>query len=63
MSGECCRCGEHTLDCMCNYDKCTKCNAVIYMIDKTCMKCLIQESKELLKKSYELLERLERDSN
>lgn len=50
MSGECDSCGEHTLDCMCKYEKFKKCNAAIYREDKLCLKCLINELKELLKR-------------
>jgi hypothetical protein len=61
MCRSCDICGDHILDCMCNYEKCQKCNAVIYRKDKKCMKCLIHSAKMLLKQSRELLEMIENE--
>lgn len=46
MSGECDKCGEHGLDCMCNYRLCQVCEIVIYRRDGTCMNCLIKEARD-----------------
>ena len=58
MSGECDQCGEHTLDCICNEKKCPICKQWIYRADNICMTCLIQESRDLIKKTKEHLRRL-----
>lgn len=49
MSGECDKCGEHTLDCMCRYPKCEVFLHPIYRYDSTCINCLVNSSKDLLK--------------
>ena len=49
MSGECEKCGEHTLDCICKYDLCKKCGMVVYRIDKFFMNCLKEKAKRLVK--------------
>lgn len=55
MPSDCHQCGEHTLDCQCNLEKCPKCGRIIYRFDQTCIQCLIQESRELIKKTDENL--------
>ena len=61
MSGECEICGEHTLDCVCKYDKCKKCGNIIYSNDKTCTKCLIRECLKTIIENDELIKKLERE--
>lgn len=58
MSGECERCQEHCLDCICSYPRCHKCHRPIYRHDGTCMNCLIEESRELILRTDLLLKKL-----
>ena len=58
MSGEFDKCCEHALDCTCSYPKCQKCRSTIYRYDQTCMRCLMEESKDLLERTKQFLEKL-----
>ncbi len=49
MSGECEKCGNHTLECDCTYSRCQKCNHVTLRDDKFCIHCLLEESRSLIK--------------
>lgn len=57
MSGECEMCGNHTLECDCNYEMCEKCNSVKIRGDNFCISCLINQSRELIKFVDENLEK------
>ena len=50
MSGECTECGNHTLECNCDYTICEKCAMLKVRGDDFCIQCLIAESRELIKR-------------
>ncbi len=58
MSGECNKCGEHCLDCICNNQKCQNCRSIMYRYDQNCIRCLIEESRDLIERKKQFLEKL-----
>ena len=44
-----------------SYPICPDCTAIIYRRDGTCMLCLVEQSKNMMKKTDELLKRIGKD--
>jgi hypothetical protein len=42
-------CGNHTLECDCDYELCEKCDRIKLRGDKFCIHCLLEESRRLIK--------------
>ena len=64
MSGECHECGEDCSDCTCNKNgKCSCCDKIRMRWDTLCFDCLIDYTKQMIKRSKDLIKSLEKEND